>query len=127
MGWAWVIIFLLTSSAPGGLSVFCPAPVVYNKNRTENEVLEKIQGKTLHFANCYSRHFTNEDAVSFKVRFRFVIKPSGLVDQIEVVETGTDQKGMISCLETILMQVQFSRIPLSKGSCTVEQSIIFRF
>lgn len=113
-------------SKTGSLSIFCTAPAVYGKGREESEVAERVNMKTQYFANCYGRNITSQETKEFKVRFRFVIKPSGIVDSVSVVHNTTSNAGFMECMKGILLQMQFSKIPLNNGDCAVEQSVIFR-
>ncbi len=113
-------------SKDGSLSIFCTAPAVYGKGREESEVAERVNLKTQYFANCYGRNITSKETKEFKVRFRFVIKPSGIVDSVSVVHHSTQNTGFLECMKGIILQMQFSKIPLSNGDCPVEQSVIFR-
>ena len=113
-------------SKDGSLSIFCTAPAVYGKGREESEVAERVNLKTQYFANCYGRNITSKETKEFKVRFRFVIKPSGIVDSVSVVHNSTKNAGFLECMRGIFLQMQFSKIPLNNGDCAVEQSVIFR-
>ena len=110
----------------GSLSIFCTAPAVYGKGREESEIAERVNLKTQYFANCYGRNITSGETKEFKARLRFVIKPAGNVEDVTVVYQGTQNAGFLECMKGIFLQMQFTKIPISNGDCTVEQSVIFR-
>ena len=110
----------------GTLDIFCTAPDVYGGNRDEQEISERIQLKMNYFANCYGTTVTAQDEKSFKVRFRIVVKPAGNVSDVSFVFKGTKNDRLLTCLKTILSQLQFSHVSSGHGDCTVEQSVIFK-
>lgn len=110
----------------GGLQVFCLAPAVYSKNRSESEISEKIQQKINYYSLCYSQNFDNKTATSFKVRFRFVIKTDGSIGDITTVFSGTKNQAFIECLTNMLKQIYFQKIESDAGATIVEQSILFK-
>lgn len=113
-------------ASSGGLQVFCLAPAVYGKNRSESEISEKIQQKINYYSLCYSQNFDNKSATSFKVRFRFIIKADGSIADISTVFTGTKNNAFIECLIGMFKQIYFQKIDPELGDTVVEQSILFK-
>lgn len=108
------------------LNVFCTAPAVYGKGRTENEVIEKLYLKIISFQHCYVRNITSIEPKEFKIRLRLIIKPSGRVENATILYEGTKNKDFLGCIKNIFMQIKFTEILLIHGDCIVDQSIIFR-
>lgn len=109
----------------GKLDIFCPAPFVAKGHRSEQEVADAVQSKLLYFAKCYKTYFPRGASQAFKVRFRFSILPSGVVDDVKVVHQGIENKAFLECLQATLERIQFGRSE-TMGDCVVEQSIIFK-
>ncbi len=110
----------------GGLNILLLAPIVYG-NRTDSEVITKIQSKLNSYSTCYASNFTHDNAASFKIRFRYTILWNGKVSDIQILFSGTKNQGMTDCLTSILAQIAFDAVPKTEGNSVVEQSILFRY
>lgn len=115
------------SEGTNGLSIICLAPLVYGGDRSESEIIEKVQLKINYYTACYAGNFSGQRPETFKVRYRFTIKPSGIVTKVEPIYSGTKNQSFVNCIQDILQQIIFQRLPNNAGDTVVEQSILFRF